>query len=208
MYGTNLMRHGLVAAALAAALFSTSAQAKPEIGKAAPEFEAVDASGKTWKLSELRGKTVVLEWTNDGCPYVQKHYKSGNMQALQKAASSDGVVWLTVASSAEGAQGYLDSEGAKTFKSSLKAEPSAILLDANGSVGKAYAAEVTPHMYVIDKNGALAFMGGIDNNPSADPATIKGAKNHVRAALDDLKAGKAVAEAITRPYGCSIKYKS
>ncbi|MDZ4791703.1 MAG: thioredoxin family protein [Hyphomicrobiales bacterium] len=210
MFATNWMGKPLAAITVAAAIlaFASPVSANPEVGKPAPEFSGVDANGKTWKLTDLRGKTVVLEWTNDGCPYVQKHYNSGNMQSLQQGATSDGVVWLTVASSAEGTQGYLNGEKANALTASRKAAPTAILLDATGSIGKAYDAEVTPHMYVIDKTGALAFMGGIDNNPSADPSTIKGAKNHVRAALDDLKAGKSVAQAITRPYGCSIKYKS
>lgn len=210
MFATNWLGKPLAALTVATAIFAFAAPvaAKPEVGKPAPEFSGVDANGKTWKLTDLRGKTVVLEWTNDGCPYVQKHYNSGNMQSLQQGATSEGVVWLTVASSAEGTQGHLNGEKANALIASRKAAPTAILLDATGSIGKAYDAEVTPHMYVIDKTGALAFVGGIDNNPSADPATIKGAKNHVRAALDDLKAGKSVAEAITRPYGCSIKYKS
>ncbi|MDX2264575.1 MAG: redoxin domain-containing protein [Hyphomicrobiales bacterium] len=197
-----------VAAVMLALSLSGPALAKPQVGAPAPDFAGVDATGKTWKLSDLRGKIVVLEWTNEGCPYVQKHYKTGNMQALQSAAASAGVVWLTVASSAEGTQGHFTPETAKTFVQNSKAAASAVLLDASGAIGKAFAAEVTPHMYVIDPAGKLAFMGGIDDNPSSDPATVKGAKNYVTAALAELKAGKPVSEAVTRPYGCTVKYKS
>lgn len=210
MLAINRIFTSIAGAALAVTMIvaANPSVAKPKIGETAPEFAGVDSNGKTWKLADLRGKVVVLEWTNDGCPYVQKHYSSGNMQALQKAASSEGVVWLSVTSSAEGSQGYVTGEQANALTSSRKAAPSAVILDGTGAIGKTYEAEVTPHMYVIDATGKLAFMGGIDSNTSSDPATIKGAKNYVRAALDDLKAGKPVAEAITRAYGCSIKYKS
>jgi peroxiredoxin len=196
------------AALCMAAAIAAPAAAKPQVGQPAPDFSAVDAAGKTWSLADLKGKTVVLEWTNDGCPYVQKHYSGGNMQALQKAAAADGVVWLTVASSAEGTQGFVTPERASELVAKQGAKPAAVLLDAKGAIGRAYGAEVTPHMYVIDGAGKLVYMGGIDSNPSSDPATIKGATNYVQAALADLKAGKPIGNPVTRPYGCTIKYKS
>ena len=200
-------RRALIALAAVSAL-ATPAVAAPTVGQPAPAFTAVDASGKTRSLSEFRGKTVVLEWTNEGCPYVRKHYDSGNMQALQREATNDGVAWLTIVSSAPGTQGYLTQATAKTWKAKEKAAPTDVLLDPKGVVGRAYEAKTTPHMYVIDKTGKLAYMGGIDDRPSSDPDSLKGAKNYVVAALADVKAGRAVAQAVTRPYGCSVKYGS
>jgi peroxiredoxin len=187
--------------ALAALLGAGAAQAAP-----APAFSLKDAEGKTRTLSEFRGKTVVLEWTNEGCPYVKKHYSSGNMQALQKSATTDGVVWLTIISSAPGQQGYKTAEQAKAWKASANAASTAVLLDPTGTVGKAYGAKTTPDMRIIDKNGQLVFQGGIDDKVSTDAADVKTAKNYVRAALADIKAGKAVAVKAAKPYGCSIKY--
>ena len=172
----------------------------------APAFTAVDASGKARSLAEFKGKTVVLEWTNEGCPYVQKHYKSGNMQGLQKSAPADGVVWLTLISSAPGKQGYKTADEARAWTSEADAASTAVLLDPKGEVGRAYAAKTTPHMYVVDKTGTLVYMGGIDDKNSADPASLKGAKNYVVAALADVKAGRAVAQPVSAPYGCSVKY--
>lgn len=180
--------------------------AAPAIGQPAPAFTAKDGDGKTRSLSEFKGKTVVLEWTNAGCPYVQKHYKSGNMQGLQKGATQDGVVWLTLISSAPGKQGYVSPPEAKTWKTSTGAGSTALLLDPAGQVGHAYEAKTTPHMYIVDKTGKLAYMGGIDDKPSADSSTLKGAKNYVSAALSDIDAGRPVATAVSKPYGCSIKY--
>ena len=193
-------------ALLAASAMAAPAAAAPVIGQAAPAFTAVDANGKTRSLSEFKGKTVVLEWTNAGCPYVRKHYDSGNMQGLQTSAAKDGTVWLTVISSAPGTQGYVAGADAKGWKGKEKAAYADLLLDPKGTVGRAYEAKTTPHMYVIDKTGKLVYMGGIDDKPSADPASLKGAKNYVTAALADVKAGRAVAQAATRPYGCSVKY--
>ena len=194
----------------AAGLFAAAApaQAAPVVGQPAPAFQVKDADGKVRSLSEFRGKTVVLEWTNNGCPYVVKHYSSGNMQNLQKQATKDGVVWLTVISSAPNTQGYLTPEAAKAWKAKAGAGSSAVLLDPDGKVGKAYQAKTTPHMYVVDKAGKLVYMGGIDDKASPDPATLKTATNYVTAALSDVKAGRAVATAVTRPYGCSVKYSS
>jgi peroxiredoxin len=192
--------------ALSVVIAATAAMAAPTLGRPAPAFKAVDADGKTRSLAEFAGKTVVLEWTNAGCPYVQKHYNAGTMQGVQKQAVKDGVVWLTVISSAPGQQGHKSAAGAKAWKASSQAGSSAILLDPSGAVGRAYDARTTPHMYVIDTSGKLVYMGGIDDRPSADPSTLKGAKNYVTAALSDLKAGRAVAQPVTRPYGCSVKY--
>ncbi len=193
---------------MAAAALSGPAVAAPAIGEPAPAFRAVDADGRTRSLSEFRGRTVVLEWTNNGCPYVRKHYDAGNMQALQHAATKDGVVWLTIASSAPGMQGHLTSAEAKAWKAKEKAGSTAVLLDPTGVVGRAYEAKTTPHMYVVDKTGRLVYMGGIDDRASSDPESLKGAVNYVSAALADVKAGRPVAEAATRPYGCSVKYGS
>jgi peroxiredoxin len=197
--------------AIAAALTIASAPpvlAAPAIGQPAPAFTAKDGDGKTRSLSEFKGKTVVLEWTNAGCPYVQKHYESGNMQGLQKAAAKDGVVWLTLISSAPGKQGYVSPAEAKTWKSTTGAGSTALLLDPGGQVGHAYEAKTTPHMYVVNGAGKLVYMGGVDDKPTADPASLKGAKNYVSAALSDVKAGRPVATAVSKPYGCTIKYGS
>lgn len=196
----------LALAAGGAALLAGQAEAAPAIGQPAPAFAAADADGKVRSLDEFKGKTVVLEWTNQGCPYVKKHYSTGNMQGLQKSATDDGVVWLTLISSAPGQQGHLDAAGAKAWKAQANASSSAVLLDPQGRVGKAYDAKTTPHMYVIDKAGTLVYMGGIDDKPTSDAADVKTAKNHVIAALGDVKAGRAVATAVTKPYGCSVKY--
>ncbi|MBJ7412245.1 MAG: thioredoxin family protein [Phenylobacterium sp.] len=192
----------------AAAALAAPAVAAPVLGQPAPAFQAVDASGKTRSLSEFRGKTVVLEWTNNGCPYVQKHYNSGAMQRLQGQAAKDGVVWLTVISSAPGMQGHLTGAQAMQWKTKEKAAPAEVLLDPAGTVGRAYDAKTTPHMYIVDKTGKLIYMGGIDDKPSSDPESLKGATNYVAAALADVKAGRPVAQAATRPYGCSVKYGS
>lgn len=201
-----MLTRSLALAAGFALAIAAPAVAAPAIGQPAPAFTAKDGDGKTRSLSEFKGKTVVLEWTNAGCPYVQKHYKSGNMQALQKSATKDGVVWLTLVSSAPGQQGYVSPAEAKTWKTSSGAGSTALLLDPGGQVGKAYDARTTPHMYVVDKSGKLAYMGGIDDKPVADPSSLKGAKNYVTAALSDIKAGRAVATPVSKPYGCSVKY--
>lgn len=196
----------LLSSLLIAATIAAPAFAQPQVGKPAPEFTATDSNGKSHKLSDFKGKTVVLEWTNPDCPYVQKHYTSGNMQALQADATKDGVVWLSINSGAPGKQGHMDGAGANRSVAATKARQTAYLLDANGQVGKLYSARTTPHMFVIDPKGTLAYMGGIDSNSSADPATIKTSTNYVKAALADLKAGKPVKTATSQPYGCSVKY--
>ena len=150
---------------------------------------------------------MVLEWTNKDCPYVRKHYETGNMQSLQRESKSDhGVVWVSVISSAPGRQGHLAPKEALDNIAATAAAPDYLVLDPKGEIGQSYGAVTTPHMYVIDPKGTLVFMGGIDDNPSSRHSSIEGARNHVRAALDDMAAGRKVAEAVTRPYGCSVKY--
>jgi peroxiredoxin len=204
----SFSRRTAIALAAAAALVAPAASAKPVLGQAAPAFAVADADGRTRSLADFRGKTVVLEWTNNGCPYVQKHYNSGHMQGLQKQATAEGVVWLTVISSAPGFQGYLTGPQAKAWKAKAGAHSSDVLLDPSGVMGRAYGARATPHMFVIDRAGTLVYMGGIDDQPTTDPDSLKVAKNYVTAALADVKAGRPVATAVTRPYGCSVKYSS
>lgn len=182
-------------------LVAAVAHAAPEIGKPAPDFTVKGSSGVDVSLSDFRGKTVVLEWMNEGCPFVRKHYGSGHMQELQKAAVEDGVVWLTIVSSAPGKQGHLDAEKALAKKSEIGS--TALLLDEAGSVGRAYEAKVTPQMFVIDGSGTLVYMGAIDDSPRGDPAS---AKNYVTAAIDAVKAGTPVDPTVTKPYGCAVKY--
>jgi peroxiredoxin len=176
------------------------------IGQPAPPFTAQDTNGKAHSLSDYKGKIVVLEWTNPQCPYVKKHYESGNMQALQKQAAADGVVWLTVASSAKDREGYTTPEEANKLIADTGAAASARLMDADGKIGMMYDAKVTPHMFVIGTDGNLAYAGAIDDNPSADPATVKTAKNYVAQAIEELRAGKPVSMPLTQAYGCGIKY--
>lgn len=177
-------------------------------GAVAQDFKLTDIHGKTVQLSKFRGKTVVMEWHNPGCPFVVKHYDSGNMQATQAAARKQGVVWLTVNSGAKGKQGHMNGPEAQRLVKEQGLNADHYLLDAKGVVGKAYAAKTTPHMYIIDASGKLVYQGGIDDKPTANKADIKGARNHVTAALAELKAGKSVSVAKSRPYGCSVKYAS
>ena len=195
-----------VALALAVTLVSGLALAAPKVGETAPAFTATDSKGKTVKLSDYAGKTVVLEWTNAECPFVKKHYSGGNMQATQKAAVAEGAVWLSVISSAAGKQGHVDGAKADALSAERGAAPSAVLLDAAGDLGRLYDAKTTPHLFVITGDGKLAYAGAIDNTPSADPADIASSTNYVKTALADLKAGKPVATSTSKPYGCSIKY--
>ena len=188
------------------ALSVAPAMAAPEIGKPAPEFSAKDSNGKDVKLSDFKGKIVVLEWNNPECPYVKKHYDSGNMQKLQASETAKGVEWLSINSSADGKQGHLTNETANKYVADEKASPSAYLLDANGEIGKAYDAKTTPHMFVIDKDGNLAYEGAIDDNDSANKEDAATAKNYVVAAIDAIAAGKAVETSKTKAYGCGVKY--
>lgn len=194
-------------AAVAAAVAAAPALAAVEVGKPAPNFKANDVNGRVVSLSDFRGKTVVLEWNNPECPFVRKHYSSGNMQKTQAAAKQAGVVWLSINSSAPGKQGHVDGAEAKGIIAAQKAQPTAYLLDPKGIIGKGYGAKTTPHMYIIDPRGILVYAGGIDDKPSPNPADIKDARNHVLAALSELKAGKPVSVSTSRPYGCNVKYQ-
>ena len=193
---------GLLAAALAAAAPASAASAPHP----APAFTATDADGKPGTLAQFRGRTVVLEWTNSGCPYVGKHYGGSGMQTLQKEARAQGAVWLSVISSGPGQQGYLSGAQAKAWAAAHGAAPTTILLDPKGDLGRLYGAKTTPDMRVIDAKGEIVYEGAIDDHPTADPASLKGARNFVRAALGDLKAGRPVATPYAKPYGCSVKY--
>jgi hypothetical protein len=200
------MKH-LLTAFTAISVVAAPAYGAAIVGKPAPNFTLADVNGKRVSLSAFRGKTVVIEWNNPECPFVRKHYGSGNMQKTQAAAAKDGVVWLTINSSAPGNQGHTNAAGAKAYLASAGARPTAYLLDPAGVVGKTYDAKTTPHMFIVNKAGTLVYAGGIDNKPTPNPADIKGARNHVLAALAELKGGKAVSVATSRPYGCSVKYK-
>ena len=186
--------------------FSCTASAGISVNKPAPDFTGVDSNGKAHSLSQYRGKTVVLEWTNHDCPYVRKHYQSGNMQSLQKAATRDGVVWLSIISSAPGKQGHVSGAEANALTSQRNASPSAVILDEKGDIGRLYGAKTTPHMYIIDPKGTLVYMGGIDSIPSSNQDDIDRATNYVRVALQSLSDGNPIADNVTRPYGCSVKY--
>jgi peroxiredoxin len=179
-----------------------------KVGEKAPDFSVTDSNGKTHKLSDFKGKWVVLEWHNQGCPYVKKHYGSGNMQKLHKEWTDKGVVWLTVISSAQGQQGYVTAAQANAYVAEQKAAPTAVLLDPAGTMGNAYGAKTTPHMYVISPDGQLVYNGAIDDKPTTDQADVATANNFVSAALKEAMAGKAVTTATTRPYGCGVKYAS
>jgi len=187
------------------AVFPVQAQTV-HVGQPAPDFKATDSNGKPESLDEYHGKYVVLEWHNQGCPYTRKHYASGNMQSLQKELTAKGVVWLTVISSAPGQQGYVTASQENSYLSQMHAAPTAVLLDANGSVGRMYSAKTTPQMVVIDPSGKVIYDGAIDDRPTPDPEDVKGAKNYLDEALSASMAGKPVPTPYTRPYGCSVKY--
>jgi len=195
---------------LAATAFAIAAPASAKIatGSNVADMTVTDSNGKSHNLSDFAGKTVVLEWTNKGCPYVKKHYSTNNMQDLQAEAAADDVVWLSVISSAPGKQGYMSGEEANAYYTSAEASPTAVVLDPSGEAGRTFAAKTTPHMYVIDASQTLVYQGAIDDNRSASPATVSGATNYVREALTAVKSGSVVAAAETAPYGCSIKYGS
>lgn len=192
-------RTGALAAAAAltaAALIASSAAAAVQSGHAAPVFTGVDSNGRTLNLADYRGKTVILEWTNDGCPYVQAQYR-GAMQALQKETTKEGIVWLSIISSRPGAQGYADGARANQLTTTRGAAPSHVVLDPKGVIGRLYSARTTPQMFVIDGAGLVQYQGAIDDQRS---------KNYVRAALADMKAGRTVAIPATKSYGCAVKY--
>ena len=194
--------------AVSALALAAPASAKIATGSNVADMTVTDSNGVQHNLSDFAGKKVVLEWTNEGCPYVKKHYKTNNMQKTQKMAAADGAVWLSIISSAPGNQGYKTAAEANEWKTAQGATNTATVLDPAGEMGRTFAAKTTPHMYIIDESQTLVYQGAIDDNRSANPKTVAGAKNYVLAAMDDLKAGRAVSEAETAPYGCSVKYKS
>ena len=196
----------LIALAPGGIALPRSVWAAAKVGEPAPAFSINATTGKAVSLGDQRGKLVVLEWTNHDCPYVRKHYESGNMQALQKEAAASGVVWLTVISSAPGTQGHVSTSEADQLTATRKASPTAVLFDPTGTVGKAYGATNTPHMYVIDKAGTLVYAGAIDDRPTSRKSDVPGANNYVRAALQAVAAGQPVKTPVTRAYGCTVKY--
>jgi hypothetical protein len=189
-------------------LAASAAFAQAVVGQPAPAFTATDASGKAVSLADFKGKHVVLEWVNPGCPFVVKHYASGNMQGTQKEAAAKGVVWLAINSTASDHQDYKAPAALAGWMGQQKAAATHTLMDADGKVGRAYGARTTPHMYVINATGTLVYAGAIDDKPTASQADIPGARNHVKAALAESLAGKPVSMASTRPYGCSVKYNA
>jgi peroxiredoxin len=199
-------RRSVLVGSTALMLAPAAAFAAADLGQPAPLFTAADSNGKTWSLAEMRGKVVVLETTNHDCPYVRKHYNSGNMQTQQREAAAKGVVWLTIASSATGEQGHVTAAQANQLTQSRNAQPAAVLLDPQSKIARAYDATVTPHMYIVDAQGRLVYKGGIDSIPSSSQSDIPKATQYVRVALDEVLAGKPVSQASTRPYGCSLKY--
>ncbi len=199
----SLLRAGLASAGL----LLCSVLGAATVGQPAPAFTLTDLDGKTHSLADFKGKTVVLEWVNPECPFVVKHYeKSGNLPATQKAATADGVVWLLVNSAAPGKQGDYDADKAKAWLAKNHAAATAYLRDADGKVGKAYGAKTTPHIFVINAEGALVYAGAIDSKRSTNAEDIAGAENYAKNALADLKAGRPVATPATQPYGCGVKY--
>lgn len=195
----------------AAALLATTQVAWAQnatVGQAAPAFSAKDVTGKTVSLADFKGKTVVLEWVNPGCPYVRKHYSGGNMQGTQQEAVAKNVVWLAVNSTATDHPDYLKPADLSKWMKDQKAPATHTLMDEDGKIGKAYGARTTPHMYIVDGKGMLVYAGGIDSIPSASASDIPKATNYVKASLTEMAGGKSVSNAVTRPYGCSVKYKS
>lgn len=196
-----------IATAFCAALLPLPSLAQDaRVGAPAPQFTATDSRGETETLAQYRGKYVVLEWHNQGCPYTRKHYVSGNMQTLQKEWTGKGVVWFTVISSAPGQQGYVTASEENDYVAKMHAAPTAVLLDPEGKLGRLYSARTTPQMIVIDPSGKLIYDGAIDNRPTPDTEDIKGADNYLNDALSEAMAGNPIAVSFTRPYGCSVKY--
>jgi peroxiredoxin len=189
---------------ISTALFAADS---PPVGATAPDISATDSKGKTQTLSQYKGKYVVLEWFNPECPYVKKHYGSGNMQKLQQEFTGKGVVWLTIDSSAPGLEGHLTAEQANQKIADWKAHSTALLLDPEGKAGRSYAAKNTPHMFVINPEGKIIYEGAIDSKATSNASDIDSSTNYVKAALDESLAGKTVTTPSSRPYGCSVKYK-
>ena len=196
----------LLTSFLSLASFIAVAVAAPQVGKPAPEFTLTDSDGKTHNLADFKGKIVVLEWLNHGCPFVKKHYDSGNMQKLQKEYTGKDVVWLSIVSSAPGKQGHMSADETNKTKAEKGSAATAVLIDEDGKVGRLYDAKRTPEMFIVGKDGTLVYAGAIDDKPSPDPADVEGAKNYIAQALDEILAGKPVSEPTTTAYGCSVKY--
>jgi peroxiredoxin len=196
---------GLIAVA-ATLLIAPILMSAPKIGQPAPDFTATASNGRTYRLADLRGKFVVLEWHNNGCPYTRKHYESGNMQRLQKEWTGKGVEWFTVISSAPGTQGYMTADQENAYITKMGAAPTAALLDPNGDLGHLYDAKTTPHMIIINPQGLVIYDGAIDDHSSSDPSDIPNSKNYVSMALSDAMSGKPVSVPVSRPYGCTVKY--
>lgn len=194
-----------IAAALAASVIGASAQ-PAEVGKKAPAFKLASVEGREHALADFRGKFVVLEWTNYDCPFVRKHYNPGHMQVLQREFTGKEIVWLSINSSAPGKQGHFTTEEWKKRMADWKVAATAVLLDPDGKVGRAYGAQTTPHIFIVNPEGVLIYAGAIDDKPSTNPADIAGAKNFLRAALEQALAGRPVETPSTKPYGCSVKY--
>jgi len=186
--------------------FGQPANAEVVVGEPAPEFTAVDTNGNEHSLSDFKGKNVVLEWSNHDCPFVVKHYEPGNMQKVQKMATDNGAVWITIVSSAEGKQGHVTADEANKIMEEVGAHSTARILDPSGEIGKLYGAKTTPHMFVIDAEGKIAYAGAIDSDSSFKQSSIEGATNYVTAALESLEKGEEIAVNSTKPYGCSVKY--
>lgn len=199
-----MLRALMLVIAIAASGLAGAAPLKT--GEAAPDFTLNGADGKTYKLSQFKGKTVVLEWFNKDCPYVKKFYDTKTMQGYQTEQTAKGTVWLTIISSAKGKEGHLNAAEATKVREEKGMTSTALLLDEGGKVGKLYSAKTTPHMYVIDKTGKLAYQGAIDDRPSATQKSLEGAQNYVLAALTSLEKSEPVKTASTTPYGCSVKY--
>jgi peroxiredoxin len=199
------MKH-ILKSILALLVAAGTAVAAPQVGQPAPEFTLTDSNGKSHNLSDFKGKFVVLEWLNHGCPFVKKHYDGGNMQGLQKEFTGKDVVWLSIVSSAPGKQGHMSPEETNKTKEEKGSAATAILNDEDGTLGKLYDAKVTPELSVINPEGTLIYMGAIDDKKSVEPADVAGAKNYVKQALDEAVAGKPVSEPTTTAYGCGIKY--
>lgn len=203
----NGIARSLIVSVMWVAMASAPAFADVRTGEAAPDFSLTDTGGKSRGLSEFKGKYVVLEWLNHDCPFVQKHYSSGNMQSLQKEFVAKGVIWLSINSSSEGQQGQYSPQEADELTRQTGAAPTAVLLDGDGKVGRVYGARTTPHMYIINPDGVLIYQGAIDDKAGTDPEDIPDSKNYVRAALSEAMAGQPVTIPTTKSYGCSVKYR-
>jgi len=203
-----MTRHRIAAAGLLFGLFVffVPAAAEVTVGEKAPEFTGTDSKGVAHTLSGFQGKTVILEWLNHDCPFVVKHYKSGNMQELQKMAAEKDIVWLSVISSAPGKQGHVTGEEADALTAEKNAAAAAVILDPEGTIGRLYDAKTTPHMFIIDPNGILVYNGAIDSIRSANIDDVAKATCYIRKALADMEAGRPVETAVTPPYGCTVKY--